>query len=268
MVGRIGLGIFGLYMLAVMPKINGKKKCESLLGWEYAHRGFHDNQSEAPENSLPAFQKAVDRGYGIEWDVQLTKDRIPVIFHDETLDRVCNVPGKVRDYTWEEIKKFTLYDSKERIPLFEEGLKLVDGKIPLVIEIKMYENKMIVCEKVDEVLKKYNGLYCIESFHPLALRWYRKNRPQVVRGQLSSNFNKPEERETMDRVLVHYLLTNFLAKPDFIAYDIRHKQNISRRICCNLYGSMSAAWTVRSQKEMDDNKKDFALHIFEGFTPK
>ena len=268
MIGTKILGGVLLYILAIMPKVNEKSDYVEFLGWHYAHRGFHDNKSEAPENSMRAFQKAVDKGYGIELDVQLTKDCIPVIFHDETLDRVCKKPGKVRDYTWEEIKKFTLCDSKERIPLFEEGLKLVDGKVPLIIEIKMYENKTIVCEKVDEILKRYNGVYCIESFHPLALKWYRKHRAQVVRGQLSSNFNEPGKIETIDRMLVHYLLTNFLAKPDFIAYDYKHKQNLSRRICSKLFGCLSVAWTIRSQRDMDENKDDFDLFIFEGFTPK
>ena len=88
-----------VYLAAIMPRIFKRPDYSSLKGYYYAHRGLHDNNSDAPENSMAAFRKAVDAGYGIELDVQLTKDRIPVIFHDDTLKRVCGVDGYVKDYT-------------------------------------------------------------------------------------------------------------------------------------------------------------------------
>ena len=72
-----------------MPRMMGRPDYAPLMGHYYAHRGLHDNETDAPENSMAAFRKAVDTGYGIELDVQLTKDRIPVVFHDESLKRVC-----------------------------------------------------------------------------------------------------------------------------------------------------------------------------------
>lgn len=256
-----------LYLLAIMPRMLHRPDYSPLSGRLYAHRGLHDNESDAPENSMAAFRKAVEAGYGIELDVQLTKDRIPVVFHDETLKRICGVEGKVRDYTYEELQQFPLCKSQERIPLFADFLKLVDGKVPLIIEIKIHENAATVCSIADELIREYKGVYCMESFHPLAVRWYRKHRPQVIRGQLSSNFNTPEKREDASMFLVHYLLTNFLSKPDFIAYDHHHKNNISRLLCRYLYGALSVAWTIRSQEELDGAKDAFDLFIFEGFIP-
>lgn len=255
------------YLGAIMPRMGKRPDTSGLMGHYYAHRGLHDNQSDAPENSMAAFGKAVEAGYGIELDVQLSKDRIPVVFHDETLERVCGVKGKVRDYTFQELQEFTLLDSEEKIPRFADFLKLVDGRAPLIIEIKIYEKAATVCSLADELIRQYRGTYCIESFHPLALWWYRKNRPRVVRGQLSSNFRKKGRPEAPPFFLVHYLLFNFLGKPDFIAYDHHHKKNISRRLCQSLYKALSVAWTIRSKKELAECREDFSLFIFEGFRP-
>lgn len=264
----IALVLVILYFLAIMPRMLHRPDYSPLMGVHYAHRGLHDNETEAPENSMAAFQKAVDAGYGIEMDVQLTKDRIPVVFHDETLNRVCGVEGNVRDYTYEELQQFTLCKSNERIPLFADFLKLVDGKVPLIIEIKIHENANVVCSIADELIKNYKGVYCIESFHPLAVHWYRKHRPKVIRGQLSGGFNKTEQKETPAMFLVHHLLLNFLAKPDFIAFDHRSKECVSRRICRHFYKALSVAWTIKSQQQLDDARGDFDLFIFEGFIPK
>ena len=256
-----------IYLYAVMPRVSQGPDKTPFMNVHYAHRGLHDNQTEAPENSMAAFRKAVDAGYGIELDVQLTKDRIPVVFHDETLRRVCKVGGKLRDFTYEELQSFTLYGSDEKIPLFVDVLSMVDGKVPLIVEIKINENAAEVCEAVDAVLNDYQGVYCIESFHPLALNWYKKNRPMVLRGQLSSNFNKVNRNESAGRWLVHYLLLNFYGRPDFIAYNHKFKNNISRRVCRHLFKALSVAYTIRSQEELDKCKKDFDLFIFEGFEP-
>lgn len=264
----IALVLLVLYLLAVMPRMLHRPDYQILKGWYYAHRGLHDNESDAPENSMAAFRKAVEAGFGIELDVQLTKDRIPVIFHDETLKRVCGAEGRVRDYTYEELQQFTLCKSQEHIPLFEDFLKMVDGRVPLIIEIKIHEKANTVCSIADKLIKEYKGPYCIESFHPLAVNWYRVHRPKVIRGQLSSNFNEPGKRESLALFLVHYMIFNFICKPDFIAYDHHHKKNVSRLLCRKLYRALSVAWTIKSQKELDENKEDFDLFIFEGFVPE
>ena len=256
-----------LYLGMIAPRMGKRPDYSALFGWHYAHRGLHDNEGEAPENSMAAFRKAVEAGYGIELDVQLSKDRIPVVFHDETLKRVCGAEGKVRDYTYEELKQFTLCQSQEQIPRLADFLEMVDGRVPLIIEIKIHERASVVCEKADALIREYKGAYCIESFHPMAVKWYREHRPEVIRGQLSANFKKSGKEETAAMFLVHYLLTNFLCRPDFIAFDHHHKNSFSRVVNRYLFGALSVAWTIRSQEELAQAEPAFDLFIFEGFLP-
>ena len=126
-----------LYFLMIMPRMSHKPDTAPFKEWLYAHRGLHDNATEAPENSMAAFRKAADAGFGIELDIQLTKDKIPVVFHDFTLKRVCGGEGKISDYTYEELQQFHLCNSVEKIPKFEDVLKMVDGKVPLIVEFKI-----------------------------------------------------------------------------------------------------------------------------------
>ena len=182
-----------LYLLAIMPRLGNRKARLDFFGVYYAHRGLHDNESDAPENSLAAFKKAVDAGYGIEMDIQLTKDKVPVVFHDFTLKRICGKEGKVCDYTFQELRELRLCGSEEKIPEFSQVLNLVGGKVPLIIELKVEWMDISVCPLVDDMLKNYKGLYCIESFNPLVLFWYRRHQKNVVRGQLSDGFLKSGE---------------------------------------------------------------------------
>lgn len=259
--------LVAVYFLAIMPRMFGRPDRSMLFGYDYAHRGLHDNTGDAPENSMKAFRAAVDAGYGIELDIQLTKDRVPVIFHDEDLKRVCHAEGKVRDFTYEELRKFTLCNSKEQIPSLEEVLQIIDGRVPLIIEIKAYEKAKDVCTLADRFIAAYKGVYCIESFDPRVLVWYRSHRAEVVRGQLSCAFYENGKKSPVFWAL-QYLLTDCISRPDFIAYDHRHKQNISRRLVCGLFGALSVAWTIRSREELDQARDFYELFIFEGFLPQ
>ena len=148
-----------LYLLAIKPRLGRQKGWEPFRGIYYAHRGLHDNGTGAPENSLPAFKKAVKAGYGIEMDVQLTKDNIPVVFHDFTLERVCGREGKVCEHTYEELREFNLFESGEKIPKLEEVLKAVNGKVPLIVELKVEWMDLSLCPAVDRSsLTAYQGL--------------------------------------------------------------------------------------------------------------
>ncbi|MFT4144000.1 MAG: glycerophosphodiester phosphodiesterase family protein, partial [Mobilitalea sp.] len=117
-----------LYLLAIMPNLKHNPKSSKLDGWLYAHRGLHDNKGAAPENSLKAFRLAAEQGYGIELDVQITKDLVPIVFHDRNLQRACGTAYKVSELTYEEISKYTLFHSKEKIPTLEQVLKVVNTK--------------------------------------------------------------------------------------------------------------------------------------------
>lgn len=256
-----------LYLLMIMPRVLHRPDMTPLKGRFYAHRGLHDNASEAPENSMPAFKKAVEAGYGIELDIQLTKDQQVVVFHDDLLQRVCGVEGKVSDYTYEQLQEFRLCKSEERIPLFTEVLKLVDGKVPLIVEFKGNDSTdTSLCPVGAEILGNYKGLYCVESFNPLMVAWFRKNRPQVVRGQLAERFFSNTKKTVLYFVLQNLLL-NFYTKPDFIAYKWSDRKTLARKLCRRLYGTTAVTWTIQSQEALEVSRKSFDIFIFDSFIP-
>lgn len=256
-----------IYLLMITPSLRKVPLMDELVKSLYAHRGLHDNSSDAPENSMLAFSKAVEAGYGIEMDIQLSKDNIPVVFHDFTLNRICGVDGKVCDFTYEELRQFSLCGTQQRIPRFEDVLKLVDGKVPLIVEFKIEKTDLSLCPIADELLKEYKGKYCIESFNPLGVRWYKKNRSEVIRGQLSDAFLFEGEYVGFLYFLLQNLLFNFIAKPDFIAYNRKYPDILSRKLCRYLFRNTAAAWTIKSQKQLDEAKKHFDIFIFDSFIP-
>ena len=251
----------------VSPRIFKKADRNPFLGHFYAHRGFHDNLSDAPENSLKAFKKAVEKGYGIELDVQLTRDEQVVVFHDNDLKRVCGIDAPVNSFTYDELLKLHICDSEEKIPLFTEVLDVIDGKVPLIVEIKMVDAKTRVCELANDILVKYDGKYMVESFHPFAVKWFREHRPKLLRGQLSCNFIKEGIKETFGMWLVHYLLTNFMCRPDFVAYSCESYNNVFFKLS-KLLGALPVAWTVKSPEKLKEIKNKYKLFIFEGFEPE
>ncbi len=276
-------------MLIIQPRIINKPSREGHMDVLYAHRGLFDNNSDAPENSMAAFRKAVQAGYGIELDIQLSKDGIPVIFHDFTLARVARyevgsepsdavknedgslgVKGRVDDYTFEELQSFHLMNSQEKIPTFESFLEMVNGQVPLIVEFKIEKTDLSLCPKADTLLRNYKGVYCIESFNPLCLKWYRENHDDVMRGQLSDWFFR--EDPNLYRGMLYFMLTNlwfnFLTRPDFIAYNHRFFYNPSRMICRGLYRNVAAAWTIKSEEQLQKAKKHFDIYIFDSFVPK
>ena len=265
---HIILVLLVLYLFFIAPRLFHKPDRSHLMGVLYAHRGLHDNKTNAPENSIAAFKKAVNAGYGIELDVRLTKDNIPVVFHDANLKRMCGDERKVCDLTFEELQQFTLLETGEKIPKFEDVLNTVGGKVPLIIEWKLETSDPAVCAVSLPLLEKYEGPYCIESFNPAALIWYRKHQPQVVRGQLSMEFSKAKAKTSFGQILVQHLITNAAARPDFIAYDHNGAGNLSRRLATKFFGALSVAWTVRSQDEYEAAKDNFTLFIFDSFIPQ
>ena len=257
-----------LYLFMIMPRMFGKPKKAPFMGALYAHRGLHDNDDGIPENSMKAFKRALNAGYGIELDVQLTKDGVPVIFHDFTLERMCGVSEKLENLTYEQLRRFTLLHTEEKIPTLQEFLDMVAGAVPLIVELKIEKTDVSLCPVVQKLLDNYKGVYCIESFNPLALLWYRINRSKVMRGQLSTNFRYDGNYKTPLYFFLTHLLTNFITRPDFIAYNCCFKKEPSRIICRKLFKNLAVAWTVKDQEELDSVKDDFDLFIFEGFTPE
>ncbi|WP_167954984.1 glycerophosphodiester phosphodiesterase family protein [Anaerosporobacter faecicola] len=257
-----------LYLLMIMPKLH-KSSDEAFQGWMFAHRGLFHEKEGCPENSLPAFRNAIKNAYGIELDVQLTKDDVIVVFHDYSLKRMCGVDRQVRELTYKEISQYTLRNSICKIPTFEEVLHTIQGAVPIIVELKIEHNYEKTCRLVDAMLSTYKGVYCIESFNPLGLLWYRKHNPKVMRGQLSSMLIKDKEKG--NKILYFFLqnlMLNWLAKPDFIAYNYHYRKSLSFQVCSKLYRPYTFAWTVRSEEARKECEGYFQYIIFDHFLPK
>ncbi len=257
-----------LLILSVRPcgKRNGWTET---FGQRYiAHRGFHNNRTDSPENTLKAFMKAVERGFGIEMDVQLTRDKVPVVFHDFDLKRVTGIDRRVDECTYEELMQYPVMSSKERIPTFEEVLRSINGEVPLIIELKAMWKHRELCSVVADILDRYKGSFCIESFSPLAVLWFKRNRPEVIRGQLSTNLRKEGHKMRFHlESLLSLCVTNSFCRPDFVAYNCLFTNSFAMKLLRRFYKGDLAAWTVRSQKELDHAKENFKVFIFENFIP-
>ena len=260
------LALMALYLWMIAPA-RTHPDASALEGWLYAHRGLHDQQGNATENSPKAFALAVEHGFGIELDVQHTKDGRLVVCHDGNLKRVCGVDKRIFDLTYEELCAIPLPDGTH-VPLFAEVLKLVDGKAPLIVEIKHYGKVVSTCEDTLAHLRAYRGAYCVESFHPLAVRYFRKHAPDIVRGQLAwgGKWNKVDLSGAA-HFAMKYLLVNVLGRPHFIAYSVPSDHTLSMWLMKRLYKPLLAAWTIRDQSVLDDALKEYDYPIFELFMP-
>jgi glycerophosphoryl diester phosphodiesterase len=224
-----------LYLAAICPRLK-RPDMKALYGVYYAHRGLHDNKTDAPENSMAAFEKAVQGGYGIEFDVQLTKDRVPVVFHDETLLRVCGVDRKVRDCTWDELQQYRLCGSDATIPLLSDVLALVNGQVPLIIEIKAHESPAEVCRWSDPLIAAYHGPYCVESFDPFMLHWYKKHAPQAIRGQLCYDQRRAEGKyESLFMFFYVHRIVHCYCKTYHKRYEPPSRYSFHFHICWEKY---------------------------------
>ena len=145
---------------------------------------------------------------------------------------------------------------------------MVDGKVPLIVEFKIERTDLSLCPLADKMLRAYKGMYCMESFNPLGVWWYRKKHPDLVRGQLSDAFLKEGEYVGILYFVLQNLLLNFVTKPDFVAYNHHYPEILSRKLCRGLYHNTAAAWTIKSQKELDEARKHFDIFIFDSFVPE
>ena len=258
-----GLTALGGLVFLVAPGRASKKDKKPFMYKNFAHRGLHKKDKTVPENSLAAFERASAYGYGMELDVQLSKDGQVVVFHDDTLNRVCGVDSRVDEKTYDELRQMSLCGSTQTIPLFSEVLKTVRGRGPLIVELKNGKRNEELCEKTYALLSKYSGEYCIESFNPFIVRWFKKNAPEVIRGQLA---NPPKDYNgevgPLTAVILGNCLLNFLARPQFIAYKITPKP-FTVKLCESL-GAMKVAWTSHDWV----NEKFYDAVIFEFYKPK
>ena len=251
----------GLPLFAVAPGHATKRQKAPLYGLNYAHRGLHSQDKTIPENSLAAFAAAAEAGYGVELDVQLSKDGRVVVFHDDTLNRVCGVDHRVDELTFDELRELRLCGTDEQIPLFTEVLAVISGRGPIICELKTGRHNRELCKKTYDIIQNYKGDICIESFDPTIVAWFRFHAKDLVRGQLAAPADEYPYSKALNFAISSCML-NFLSRPQFIAYKIGKRPllvHISEKM-----GAMVVGWT--SHDPASEKKRDAV--IFEFYRPR
>lgn len=236
-----------------------------IIDMPIAHRGL-DNGS-VPENSMESFKKAIENNYAIELDVQLTKDKELVVFHDDNLERITGDTRDVKDVEYEELKSLKLENTKETIPTLREVVELVNNKVPLLVEIKDGENAKELAQKTYEIMKDYKGRYAVQSFNPFILQWFKENASEVIRCQLSCNFIGEQDvgLKWYEKFVLKNLLLNFKSKPHVIAYDVNVVDNISVKLLKNKYPVI--LWTIENEEQMKTAYEKADNIIFDNILP-
>lgn len=229
-----------------------------------AHRGLWNEQ--LPENSMGAFVNAIQNGYPIELDIRLSLDNRVVVFHDSNLNRMTGAKSNVENLTYSELNQLKLHGTQYSIPLFEEVLAEVGGKVPLLIEIKDSPKNAALCEAFVRLMENYKGEFAVQSFNPYILRYIAENRPEMVRGQLAT-FDYGKSLSWFKAFLLRRMFFNRWVMPHFVSYNAENLPN--RHVdACKARKIPVLAWTVRSQKECDRLKGYVDNIIFEGFIPE
>lgn len=181
-----------------------------------AHRGYH--APGIPENSIAAFHEAIQNGFTIELDVHATSDDVLVVFHDDTLSRMTGCDKKISDCSFSEIRNLALQRTDERIPSFSDVLDFIHGQVGLLVEIKPHPDVGMVEELLCRDLDRYSGTFAVVSFDPWTLRWFYKNRPSYLRGQISGGL-RGKKLPVFQRFFQKNLFVNLISMPDFVAYE-------------------------------------------------
>ena len=231
-----------------------------------AHRGLHTRDGSIPENSRPAFLEAIDLGYAIECDLNVLGDGTVVVFHDGNMNRLCGKNIKLSDVTYNMIKDISYLNTEFKILSLNDLLNLVDGKVPLLIELKPFGNYDILCEHTMALLKTYGGSYALFSFHPKIVYWLKKHYPSVIRGQISSFF-KADNMHKINKCFAKKMIFNRFTKPDFISYDINDLPNKYADKAAKK-GLTVLSFAAQSQLEFDRIKARYDNVVFEYFLPK
>ena len=259
--------IFGIWRYMIAPR-RRDNNIDKYVFARYAHRGLHGDG--ACENSLTAFRRAVESGYGIELDIRMSRDGVLVVHHDATLLRICGIDKKVNELDASELGRIKLSTTDDTVPTLREVLDTVDGRVPLLIEIKAEKDEISVAEKFVYEIEGYKGDFIVESFNPFALKTVRKHRPDIFLGILSTEYTKSEKYRGKPLFFaLQHLMLNFLARPDFVAYD-KHGYNVfALKMLKKVYKTPMFAWTVKSRAEEEEaHQHGFDTVIFEGYTPE
>ena len=255
-----------LWLFLILPRIAGRADTD-LIRCDYAHRGLWGNG--IPENSLAAFAAAVRGGYGIELDLQRSKDGVVMVFHDNDLRRLCGVNARIGELSYTELKRLHLCGTAETIPTLSEVLSLVKGRVPLMLEIKGEQADPILCQQVVRLMDAYMGPFGIVSFSPLILRWFKQYRPTYARGQLLTRVTHHQRKGSRAvNFLLSHMLLNFLSRPDFISVNKRYRHRPVLRLCHRFLHIPCFVWTARSKQEHRQYRKQGWFCIFERPQPQ
>ena len=249
------------------PRRESERPGMEKLHVDYAHRGIYDNK-EIPENSIAAFEAAMAAGFGIELDVHLSSDGDVVVFHDDNLLRMCGEETKISELRGAELSWRRLAGTEHTLPLMTDVLNAVKGRAPILIELKGTTTYTSLCENLARVMQYYDGKYCVQSFNPFLLGWFKKHAPRVSRGLLYTNFMKENGGGFLKSFSLTCMLLNVIARPDFIACDQKYVDAFPVKLMRNLYKLPTFVWTVTDNDSFARNRSAKLKNIFEGFVPE
>ena len=220
---------------------------EWLTRGPFAHRGLHSGKV-VPENSLLAFNRAVERGYGIELDVQYLADGGVAVFHDDELERMTGRQRLIAEETSESISNLALLGTEERIPLLQQVLKSVDKKVPILVELKTRRPPGEFESEVARVMQAYCGEFAVQSFNHSSVAWFKSNCPEFTRGLICEGFNSVHPNLTVE------------CQPDYIACGLNGLPESKRELPV-------VVWTVQTEDERRSASPVSDNFIFENFLP-
>jgi glycerophosphoryl diester phosphodiesterase len=235
-----------------------------------AHRGYHDRAAGRTENTIPAAEAAIARGFAIECDLQLTKDDVPIAFHDDTLDRLTEATGPVAARTLAELKAIPLRGTDARIPTLEELLAVIAGKVPLFAEFKSAFDRNRRLEQVAApILATYSGPLAVMSFDPDSVLALKKLTPNLPRGMVADSFRDDEYKPIppLRRLALRHLAAAPVVMPSFIAYGVHDLPSDAPLLLRHL-GTPLLTWTVRTDADRATARRYADQIIFEGFDPE
>jgi glycerophosphoryl diester phosphodiesterase len=220
-----------------------------------AHRGLHDG--ERPENTCAAFEAALARGYPIELDVHVLPDGEVVVFHDDDLMRAAGVARTLAQESRTSIRSYRVFGSEQTIPSLREVLALVNGRVPLLIEIKARDAPGALGPPILALLSAYRGPFALQSFNPWALAYFHRHAPEIVCGQLGGPL-KDDNLKFAERLASEHLVTWLVSRAQFLNYDLRALPNRWVKGVARMFSLPLLAWTVRSE---GDKRKAEALGV-------
>ena len=219
-----------------------------MLNSPIAHRGLHDDT--VPENSLAAFEKAIEAGYPIEIDVQLTKDKVPVVYHDDFLNRLTGLQKRVTKAMYNVVSLLKLDGTDEDVPTFREVLDFIDGRVPLLIEIKKNRGSHGIERIILDMLKDYKGEFAIQSFNPIAIRNVHRIDPSIYCGLLSSKLSDMKML-FFQKAAVKNARLFFIARPDFVSFEINSFPNVRVKRFREKLHMPVIGWTIKTKEDID-----------------